>query len=188
VSLVLGRPVRRLALGAVALTGVVLAALTGALTNAFNGWVSPRYFVTTLGWRDDGHTWRDSIAQGAFEGLLFGAVFALVFTVGVGILTRASCTYRFAARHLLAVVVGALVCWLLGGAAAMLLATLSPEFYRRTFIGVPVEVRPMLAYAWVGGSIWGLEIGGLVSVVLGLVVLRANWSRVAHGPLTTRWS
>jgi hypothetical protein len=68
----------------------------------------------------------------------------------------------------------------------MLLATLSPEFYRRTFIGVPVGVRPMLAYAWVGGSIWGLEIGGLMSVVLGLVVLRANWSRVAHSRPMTR--
>ncbi len=185
-SLVLDRPVRPLALGAVALTGVGLAAFAGALTNAVNGWVSPRYFVTILGWSDDGRTWRDSIAQGAFEGLLFGAAFALVFTVGVGILTRASCTYRFAARHLLAVVAGALVCWLLGGTAGMLLATLSPGFYRRTFIGVPVEVSPMLAYAWVGGSIWGLEIGGLVSVVLGLVVLRANWLGVAHGRLTTR--
>jgi hypothetical protein len=165
----------------VALTGVVLAALAGALTNAVNGWVSPRYFTTILGWSDDGHIWRDSIAQGAFEGLIFGAVFALVFTVGVGILTRASCTYAFAARHLLAVVAGALVWWLLGGTAAMVLGTLSPGFYRRTFIGVPAEVRPLLAYAWVGGSIWGLEIGGLVSVILGLVVLRANWLSGADG-------
>ena len=40
----------------------------------------------------------------------------------------------------------------------------------------------MLAYAWVGGSIWGVQLGGLVSVVLGLVVLRANWRRSQGTP------
>jgi hypothetical protein len=40
----------------------------------------------------------------------------------------------------------------------------------------------MLAYAWVGGSIWGVELGGLVSVVLGLVVLRGNWQRSRGSP------
>ena len=57
------------------------------------------------------------------------------------------------------------------------LATLSPEFYRSAFVGVPNEFGPMLRYAWVGGSIWGAEFGGLVSVVVGLVILRANWRR-----------
>jgi hypothetical protein len=37
----------------------------------------------------------------------------------------------------------------------------------------------MIAYAWVGGSIWGEQIGGLIGLVLGLVVFRARWrSRV----------
>ncbi len=38
----------------------------------------------------------------------------------------------------------------------------------------------MLRYAWVGGSIWGTELGGLLSVILGVVVLRANWRRAGR--------
>jgi hypothetical protein len=162
---------------ALAVTGVLASAGLGAMTNAINGWVSPLYFVTILGWQGVENVWRASVAQGIFEGLCFGVFFSLVFTAGVGILTRAACTYAFAVRHLAGIVGGAFLCWLIGGLAAMLLATLSPEFYRRAFIGVPEEFGPMLAYAWVGGSIWGVQIGGLVSVTLGLVILRANWLR-----------
>lgn len=172
--------VRPLTLFGVAVSGVFASAALGAVTNAVNGWVSPLYFVTILRWHGVEDVWRASIAQGIFEGLCFGVFFALVFTAGVGVITRASCSYGFAVRHLLGIVAGALVCWAIGGVAAMGLASLSPEFYRRAFIGVPEETGPMLAYAWVGGSIWGVQLGGLVSVVLGLVVLRANWQRSRH--------
>ena len=33
----------------------------------------------------------------------------------------------------------------------------------------------MLKYAWVGGSIWGGMIGGLLSAVFGVVVIKNNW-------------
>lgn len=178
-----GPPVRPLVLVGAALTGVVASAFLGAVTNAVNGWVSPLYFVTIMRWQGVADVWRASIAQGIFEGLLFGVFFSLVFTVGVGIITGASCSYRFAAGHLLGVVAGALCCWLIGGVAAMGLASLSPEFYRRAFRGVPDEWGAMLAYAWVGGSIWGVQLGGLMAVVLGLVVLRGRWRR-ARGKLS----
>ncbi len=103
--------------------------------------------------------------------------FSLVFTVGTGIITGAACPYRLAFKHLLGILAGSYLGWALGGLAAMGLASLSPEFYRGMFFGVPEERWPMLRYAWVGGSIWGAELGGLVSVILGLVVLRANWHR-----------
>jgi hypothetical protein len=173
-----GLPPRPLDLAATALCGVMASAFLGATTNAVNGWVSPLYFVTILGWHDVEDVWRASIAQGVFEGLLFGVLFSLVFSVGVGVITGAACTFRFAFAHLLGILAGAYCCWGIGGLAAMGLATLSPEFYRRAFIGVPQEFGAMLRYAWVGGSIWGAELGGLVSVTVGLVVLRANWRRV----------
>jgi hypothetical protein len=57
------------------------------------------------------------------------------------------------------------------------LALLSPERFQLAFNGVPDELEPMLKFAWVGGSIWGVQFGGFVSLILGLVVLRANWLR-----------
>lgn len=176
-------PIRPVALFGVAVTGVVATAFLGALTNSINGYVSPHYFVTVLRWGNVEDVWRASVAQGVFEGLLFGLFFSLVFTFGVGFITRAACTYGFALRYIAGVIAGAFASWLIGGTAAMLLATLSPEFYRSAFIGVPREFDAMLAYAWVGGSIWGVQLGGLVCVALGLVVLRANWRRQSEGRL-----
>ena len=75
------------------------------------------------------------------------------------------------------IVAATYACWVLGGLIAMGLAALSPEFYRRAFIGVPQEFGPMLRYAWVGGSIWGAEFGGLLSLAIGLVLFRAKWRR-----------
>jgi hypothetical protein len=169
--------IRPLALFAIAITGVFASAGLGAVTNSINGRVSPLYFITIMRWHGVEDVWRASIGQGILEGLCFGVFFSLVYTAGAGIITGASCTYGFAFRHLLGIVAAAFVCWLIGGMAGMVLAALSPEFFRQSFIGVPQASGPMLAYAWVGGSIWGVQLGGLVSVVLGLVILRANWRR-----------
>jgi hypothetical protein len=103
--------------------------------------------------------------------------FSLLFTVVVGVVTGASCSFGFALKHLLGILGGAYICWAFGGLAAIGLAALSPPFYRRAFIGVPQEFGAMLRYAWVGGSIWGAEFGGFFSLVVGLVLLRANWRR-----------
>ncbi|MBX3400626.1 MAG: hypothetical protein KF873_17965 [Gemmataceae bacterium] len=172
-----GSSVRPLTLFATVITGILLSGALGGVTNAVNGWVSPEYFVSVMQWYWIENVWRASVAQGIFEGLLFGVLFSLIFTTCIGIITRASCRYRFAVRHILIILAGALVGWILGGLAATGLASLSPDFYRKTFSGVPEETGPMLCFAWVGGSIWGIELGGLVSVVLGLVIFRSNWLR-----------
>lgn len=171
------RPARPLDLAGIAITGIVGCVFLGATTNSINGLVSPTYFVNILRWHNVENVWRASIAQGIFEGLVFGVLFSLLFTAVTGIITKAACTYRFALRHLLWVLVGPYVCWAVGGVLAMGLAFLSPEFYRQAFIGVPEEVGAMLRYAWVGGSILGVQLGGLVCIVVGLIWLRANWRR-----------
>lgn len=177
---------RPLTLFAIAVSGVLASAFLGGSTNAVNGLVSPRYFVTILGWHNVADVWRASIAQGIFEGFCFGVFFSLVFTAGTGTITGASCRYGFAFKHLVWILAGAYLGWIIGGLAGMGLATLSPEFYSQTFFGVPREFGERLAYAWVGGSIWGAELGGLVSVVLGLVVLRASWKRLQQPPAWQR--
>ncbi len=163
------------ALIGVAFSGVLLGAILGAITNSVNGWVSPLYFRNIMRWDDVQDIWRASIAQGILEGILFGLAFAVVFTAVVGIVSKARSPYGLAAVHLALIGVAALVCWALGGVVAMGLATLSPEFYRHAFHGVPEDFGQMLRYAWVGGSIWGVQFGGLASVIVGSVLFRAKW-------------
>lgn len=158
-----------------AFTGVGLGAALGGITNSINGRVSPLYFRNIMRWDDVADIGRAAIAQGILEGLMFGLALSVVFVAVVGIVARARCPYGLAVRYLLGIAAAALVCWALGGLIAMGLATLSPEFYRHAFRGVPEAVPEMLRYAWVGGSIWGLEFGGLASVIVGAVLFRAKW-------------
>jgi hypothetical protein len=156
-------------------TGVCLGALLGGLTNAVSGWVSPTYFRNILRWHDVVDIWRAVVAQGILEGLMIGLVFSVLFVAVVGVVSKARCPYRIAAAYLLGIAVFAVICWAIGGLIAMGLATLSPEFYQHAFRQVPEEFPEMLRYAWVGGSIWGLEFGGLASVLVGSVLFRAKW-------------
>jgi hypothetical protein len=170
-------PLRPTALVGVALTGVFAGALIGGTTNAVNGLVSPIYFVNILHWHNADNVWHACLAQGIFEGLVSGAFFSLIFTATTAYFTGAACTYRFAVKHLLGIVAAAYACWIIGGLTATGLATLSPDFYRRLFIGVPEEPGAMLAYAWVGGSIWGVHFGTFLCLIPGVLYLRANWQR-----------
>jgi hypothetical protein len=173
------RPSRPFTLVGIAFTGIAAGALIGATTNAVNGFVSPTYFINILHWQNVENVPRACIAQGIFEGLLFGFFFSLIFTVATAYFTGAASTYQFAAKHLLGIVIGAYASWILGGISGMGLATLSPEFFRGAFIGVPENFADMLPYAWVGGSIWGAQFGGFFCLFVGIIFLRANWRRDA---------
>ena len=54
-------------------------------------------------------------------------------------------------------------------------AHVSAERYREMVRAVPPGTSAMLAHAWVGGSIYGVELGGLLAISVTLVVLRAHW-------------
>jgi len=166
---------RPLALICLAATVVVASAALGAAVNSVNGAVSPLYFRQVLGWDDVSDLWRASIALGIFEGLLFGLFFSLIFTLVVGLVSNVRCSYRHGLAYVLGIAACAAACWAVGGLTAIGLASLSPEFFRHTFNHVPEATGEMLRYAWVGGSIWGVEIGGFASVIFGSVVFWAKW-------------
>jgi hypothetical protein len=168
-------PIRPGALVGLAILGVALGPALGALTNAVNGRVSPEYFRAVMRWDEIRDVGRAAIAQGVFEGLLFGVALSLIFVVVVGVSSRARCPLRISSRYLAAIAATALACWAIGGLLAIGLATLSPEFYRHAFRGVPDDPSALLRYAWVGGSITGLQWGGFAAVVLASVLFTARW-------------
>ena len=174
-------PIRPGALVGLGVAGVGMGALLGGLTNAANGLVSPEYFRAVLRWGPEVDAARASVAQGIFEGLLFGFGLSLIFATVVGVAGRARCPLSTSGRYLLAIGGAALACWVAGGLLAMGLATLSPDFYRATFRLAPEGAGPLLRFAWVGGSIMGLQLGGLASVVGASILFWARWRRPPAG-------
>jgi hypothetical protein len=169
--------VRPLSFFGMALTGVLICVCTGAIQNTFNYWISPLFFYQILSTAGYDTVWEASIAQGIYEGLLFGVLFSILFTTGTGIITQMSCSYGFALRHMAVILIGSLFCSVFGGLTAIGLATFCSEAYLSIFRDDPAQISRLQACAWVRGSIWGIELGGFVMVILGLVVLRTNWKR-----------
>lgn len=170
-------PRRPGALTGIGLTAIFIGAVFGLLTNAVNGAVSPTYFVRIMGWYSVPNVWRASIQQGILEGAVVGLIFGVVSVTTIGVVTRCRCTYAMGAQWLAWMVLAILGAWLLGGVSAMMLATVTPDFYRKIIFGVPEDPVEMLRYAWVGGSIVGAEVGGFLVITAGLVwfAIRWNW-------------
>ncbi len=166
-------PLRPSSFAALAIATFFACPSMGALTNGVNGVVSPGYYARILGWPEP--SWSGVVAQGVFEGICFGFVMTVLFAGGVGVLTRMRAPLSFSLRQLARACVGALVSWAIGGALGVLLAALSPPWFASTFPAAPSDSAQLLRFAWVGGSIWGLEIGGVVAVLLALVMVRASW-------------
>ena len=172
-------PARPIHLFGSVIVGALAGAVIGAITNSINGAISPLYFVNVLGWQNVDNVLHVSIIQGIVEGLIFGAILSLIFTSVVRFVSKNSCPHSVGVRYLLGIMGAALCCWVLGGLIAMSLATVNADFYRKVIIGVPRDTNEMLRYAWVGGSIVGIQVGGFVCVILASLLFRARWLRQA---------
>lgn len=150
-------------------------ACLGLLTNAINGRVSPAYFVEIMRWENVADVPRAAIAQGAFEGLVMGLTMGTIFVVAIGLISGARCSATGGLKFLGGLFLSAMALWTLGGLLAVGLATLSPEFYRETFRGVPEGTGAISRYAWVGGSIWGIQFGTVAMLILWIVIFRTRW-------------
>lgn len=166
-----------------AATAIVGGGAVGGVTNAVNGAVSLDYFRNVMRWDDVTglDLWRAAIAQGVFEGLLYGVAFACVFTLVAGVATGARCRFGEVWPTLRNVLLAVLGCWAVGGVLAIGLAALSPDFYQRAFYQVPEAFGPMLRYAWVGGSIWGQIAGGVLGAVIGSIAFATRWRAARRG-------
>lgn len=123
-------------------------------------------------WQNVNNIWRATVAQGIFEGIIYGVIFAVIFTAVAVHSMKNDYQYLTALKYIGSVAAAILFCWVIGGLLAMGLATLSPEFYRTTFIKVPEDFNEMLKYAWVGGSIWGAVIGTILSGIIACVLFK----------------
>lgn len=157
------------------ITGIFGAALLGFVTNAINAQVSELYFRTILHWHDVANIQRAIIAQGVFEGLICGLILSTLLTGVIAVVSNVQCSYLLGMRYIVSLLVATLICWAVGGTLAVGLVTLSPEFYHAHFIGVPQDASEQLRYAWVGGSIWGIQFGGTAATLLFMTLFRAKW-------------
>lgn len=155
------------------------AALLGLVTNAINAHVSEQYFRTILGWQEVVDIKRAIAAQGIFEGLIFGLVLSTLLIAAIALVSRAQCDYGLGLRYVLGLLATAFTLWVAGGILALCLVTISPEFYRSRFLGVPETTSEQLRYAWVGGSIWGVQFGGAAATFIFMALFRARW-RLSH--------
>jgi len=66
---------------------------------------------------------------------------------------------------------------IVGGICGVVVAAIDPVWFSNSFMGVPQDDSQMLRYAWVGGTIWGEELFGLVPMIVVLWIFRRNWRR-----------
>jgi hypothetical protein len=160
----------------IGLTCIFAGVLFGVITNSINSYVSPYYFKVVLYPKVESISIHmAAIVGGIIKGFWYGCIFAVVFTAGFGIITKGEATYGFAFSQLIKTLSFICICWLIGGAFAMILTGINPAFYRNIFPVTPKDEIEMLRFAWAGGSSWGGIIGGLSSAILGVVMLRNRW-------------
>ncbi len=146
----------------------------GATTNLVNGNVSELYFQRIMGWNFPG-IWKAAILQGIFEGFIYGFIFSIIYTIGFAIITKRKADWNFVKRQLTKMVKLIYLCWIIGGVIAIFLSVVFSDDYQRLIRGVPIESIQRIRYAWVGGSIWGALIGGIISLIWGLFNTYRDW-------------
>lgn len=160
----------------IALWGLGLSFLLGILTNMINGWVSPEYFRVVMRWDFD-HIWSASVIQGALEGLIWGLLIVIGFSVAFHRITAGEGSFHFARRYLLRLVLISAAAWVLTGALALAISALNPHYFHALIRLAPPSGPEQMRFAWVGGSITGVVWGGLVGAVFTLMAMGRDWKK-----------
>lgn len=150
----------------VPLFAVTMCGALGTLTHIINISINKIYFLHFLRGEQGNMVFLLSANEGAKTGVIYGMLFSAIFMGTLWWLSKTLCSLTFACRYLFTGVFFLLECWCLGGLIAVGLAMLLPEFYYDYFSNVPQHFHEMLKYAWIGGSVWGLRIGALLTIVI----------------------
>lgn len=150
--------------------GGVVGTLLGVVTNAVNGLVSPEYFSLVMGWsmKFTALVWWRAVKQGAFEGAVCGLLLGLLLTAVIAGRSAMHCPFRRGVKRLLGVAAAAAALWVAGGCCGAAWAAINPQAYRNTF-PVVWNAEGVVRFAWVGGSIWGIQFGGAAAAVIACI-------------------
>lgn len=161
--------------GAAGNPGDWLGAVLGAVTNLVNGSVSGEYFSIVMGWNAIEAPLL-AIPQGMLEGGALGAAFGIVVAISFAASTKLRGGSGLALRAWGMAVLAVLVCWGVGGACGVGIASCSPNLFHAMFPPSRAAVE-LSRYAWVGGSIWGGYGGTIVGSAVACIYLHVRWRR-----------
>ncbi len=161
-------------------SGILAGVCGGALMNAFNGWISPFYFLM-FSYADDPFSfdgWLLVIRHGMLEGAIFGAIFSVLYTSVVLGISRATCPLGLALRGMARAIFLLGLTSVLFGLNALLIAQWKPMWFFDFGLYDP-SARGASSYnlnfLYVGASIWGIYIGGFVAVIVGCIWFSFDW-------------
>ncbi len=160
-----------------ALAGVAM----GCMMNIINGLICPSYFSLFFDFPGGSSLWTTqqlyeaTVEQDLKEGLGFGLVVAVVFTLFVFVVSTASCKFRFASSYLPRMTIAAFFFWFVGGLNGVLVGATFSNSPAIVNLGATSEDR--CRFLWVGGSIYGAYFGGLIALFLGCTWFKRDWKK-----------
>ncbi|MEM7571892.1 MAG: hypothetical protein AAF433_03280 [Bacteroidota bacterium] len=144
----------------------------GLFINGIGGLVSPRFYEVALH-LPGGASYPRILLQGVLEGALNGMIFALIYGMAYQLFTRNGANWSFLFKELKLVVLGVLACWIIGGMVGLIM-----EWSKSDVVIYPpmsiVSLEKDYGFAWVGSSILGAQVGGVVMALIGAIRL---WRR-----------
>jgi len=114
--------------------------------------------------------------MGGFEGIVYGGIFSFFFTIYVAWKNHRKLGYEHFRSVFTRVIIIVLVCWLIGGVVGVVIFRQFPDFGPIFDIVLTYgETYTRERFGWVGGSIWGGMIGGVLA--LGWAIYRTSRQR-----------
>ncbi|MEM1012009.1 MAG: hypothetical protein AAGI46_07285 [Planctomycetota bacterium] len=150
--------------------------LLGILTNLSHAAISGEYFSLVL--NRGGSPQSIAFEHGWIEGGISGFAFGLLLTLFAGASGWAWLSWRNMVRPVVFGLIAAAICMIVGGIAGATWAAVSSDSFISNFRQAR-RASNVVAFAWVGGSIWAAYGGVLVAMITAAVVWTRQLVRLA---------